>query len=190
MKIPKVESAKTYNTKDMKLALAYKNRQQELQQSLRQIILQKQNTKREEDELNKRLDIESVNHQNSLIDKFEDDQKYNMNTYVKHHYSKLKNLDKPNLSVASQIADKKFNDYVMQQVKNKQIETDYMHKLRESIRKKKLQEISDFNKRQMSENKVVRDMHSHHDKVQYIFLILIEHQYWSRYYLKTVIEWN
>lgn len=117
MKLPKVGSVKVYNNVDLSDAITFKKKQSELKECLQQIILQRQNTKREEVAMNKLEDNETVKHQTKLLDKLEMDQQNNMNTYVKYPQARLEGVNKPNYAIVVKNLDKQFNDYVEKQRK-------------------------------------------------------------------------
>ena len=117
MKLPKVGSVKIYNNIDLSDTVAFKKKQSELKETLQQIILQRQNTKREEIAINRLEENETVKHQTNLLDKLEHDQQNNMNTYVKYPQARLEGVNKPNYAIVVKNIDKQFNDYVEKQRK-------------------------------------------------------------------------
>lgn len=163
MKIAKIPDL-TLSQKDLSEAIAYKNRQSKLQESLKQIIIQRQTSKKEEEEWNKRLDQQTVDHQNMLLYKLERDQKNNMDTKVKNYYSRLDTTQKPNLSVVAKSLDKVHHDYVFKHIKNKQIEEEAIHKMREEVKRNKMREIQEYQRQQMTEKKHLKRASIDYDK--------------------------
>lgn len=158
MKAAKIISSKHNDRIDHNMNAEYKIKQNLLKEQLKQIILQRQNTKREQGAMSRLEDMENVKNQNALLDKLENDQLNNMRTYVKDRNTLLKESCKPNLAVTTKRQDKDFNSYVHKNMRTKEENDELMHNLSTSIRKQKLKETQDYQILQMDEKKNIKRM--------------------------------
>jgi hypothetical protein len=165
IRLERVHSLKERDNSSLSLTIQLKKKERMLKDELKHIILQRQNSKREDYLMNKIQAQQSIEHQKQLLDKLENDQHNNMKVYVKDRVLNLNKTEKPNLAVTSKQVDKKFNDYVHQQIKNKQMQENMAYNLRETIRKKKLKEIQEYQKVQMSEKNNIKRVSLDHEKL-------------------------
>ena len=154
MRIPKTNSVKD-NLRDHSLEHPkFKKQNEKYRDTLRQVILQRQKTKEEENMISKHQDNESVRFQQDLLHKLENDQKFIMKTYVKDPLAKLNPKVKPNHAIAISQFDKNFNEYVHKKMKDREQNEETQFQIQQAIKKQRMQEIQEYNKLLMTEKKM------------------------------------
>ena len=99
-----------------------------------------------------------------MLKKFEGDQQYIMTNLTKHHDDLLNKKENPNFSIVLKQSDMQLDNYLDQHMRNRQKQDEYIHNLKESIRKKRIMETQNIQRLQMAEREHISKMSKDHDR--------------------------